>query len=402
MRTAAVAFVLSCLCAAVLTPVVRRLALKWGLVDQAWSSRKIHSHPVPRLGGIALILAFFAPLLGLLVFESAVGRIFYAEQRLAIGLFVGGSLIGLLGLYDDLRGTSAQKKLAIQFAVAGLVYAFGFRIDIVANPFGDPIALGFAGLPFTLLWIVGVINAMNLIDGLDGLAGGVALVAVATTFGIAFHRGEPSMILICAALSGAIIGFLFYNFNPASIFMGDTGSMFLGFILATGAIRTHQKSSTAVAVLVPTIALGLPILDALLAVSRRAMRGRPLFRADKEHIHHRLLATGLSHRQAVLVLYGLCIVFGGIAMVLAYSNGVQTAVLLTILAGLSFLFLRRIGFMRTARAGSLLAIRRRGLEQRFALELLGERLRFAVTPGDIWSAVRDASVALGATAVRLE
>lgn len=402
MQTAAAAFVLSCLCAAVLTPLVRLLALRWNLLDHLWSARKIHDRPVPRIGGIAIIAGFFAPLVALLVFETPVGSIFYAEHRLAAGLFAGGTLMGILGLYDDIRGARADVKLAIQLLVAGLVYWLGFRIDLLANPFGDPIALGPAGFPFTLLWIVGVVNAMNLIDGLDGLAGGVALVAVTTTFGIAAQRPEPLMMLICAALAGAILGFLVYNFNPASIFMGDTGSMFLGFILATSAIRANQKSSTAVAVLVPAIALGLPILDTFLAMSRRVLRGRRLFRGDREHIHHRLLAKGLSHRQAVLVLYGICVFFGGMAFVLAYSNGPQAAVLLTMLAGTSFLFLRRIGFMQQTRIETLRDVRRRGLELRGTMEALSERLRFAAAPGDIWGAIRDAADALGATAVRLE
>ena len=175
--------------------------------------------------------------------------------------------------------------------MAGLLYKLGFRIDAIANPFGEPIALGWASLPFTMFWIVGVINALNLIDGLDGLAGGVALVAVITTFLVSLQRGHPLMMLFSAALAGAIVGFLFYNFNPASIFMGDTGSMFLGFVLAATAIQTNQKASTAVAVLIPAIALGLPIMDTLLAIGRRAVRGRPLFQADKEHIHHRLIAA---------------------------------------------------------------------------------------------------------------
>ena len=188
-------------------------------------------------------------------------------------------------------------------------------------------------LPFTLLWIVGVINAMNLIDGLDGLAGGVALVAVATMFLVSMQRNQPLMVLFSASLGGAVLGFLFYNFNPASIFMGDTGSMFLGFVLATSSIRTNQKASTTVAVLIPIITLGLPILDTLLAMSRRAVRGRPLFRADKEHIHHRLLGLGLTHRQTVLALYGMCLVLGGLAVVLTYTNSALiTATLLSALA----------------------------------------------------------------------
>src|SRR6185295_14673932 len=288
MRTAGVAFLLSVICGGILTPIVRHLANRFGLFDHARSSRKIHGKPIPRLGGIAIVIAFYAPLVGLLLFQTGVGQLFFAEREHVIGLFAGGLSIAALGLYDDVRGANAWKKFIVQFAVAGLLYYLGFRIDVIANPLGSEIHLGWVSLPFTVFWIVGVINALNLIDGLDGLAGGVALVAVSTTFFISAQRGHPLMILVCAALAGSILGFLFYNFNPASIFMGDSGSMFLGFVLAASALRTGQKSSTAVAVLIPAIALGLPILDTLLAVSRRAVRGQPVFRADREHIHHRL------------------------------------------------------------------------------------------------------------------
>ena len=227
--------------------------------------------------------------------------------------------------------------------MAGLLFKLGFRFDVLANPFGEPINLGWANLPFTLLWIVGVINAMNLIDGLDGLAGGVALVAVITTFLVSLQRAHPLMMLFSSALAGSIVGFLFYNFNPASIFMGDTGSMFLGFVLATTAMQTNQKASTTVAVLIPCIALGLPIMDTLLAIGRRAIRGRPLFQADKEHIHHKLMDLGLSHRQAVLVLYGFCILLGAAALVLTYASSGQAALLLVVLMLVAFVFLRSLG-----------------------------------------------------------
>src|SRR6185436_8523244 len=196
MRTAAVAFILSMLCGTMLTPYIRRLAQRLGLLDHALSSRKIHGRPVPRLGGIAIVIAFYTPLVGLLLLQSGVGSMFLAERNHVIGLFVGGLLIALLGIYDDLRGAGAGRKFLIQFGVAGVMYGLGYRIDLLANPFGEAIQLGWVSLPFTMLWIVGVINAMNLIDGLDGLAGGVALVAVLTTFFISLQRGNPLMVLI--------------------------------------------------------------------------------------------------------------------------------------------------------------------------------------------------------------
>src|SRR5258708_8189392 len=208
MRTAGIAFLMSARCAAMLRRLGRGVGQRVGMLDHALWSRKIHGRPVPRLGGIAIVAGFYVPVVELFVFRSEVGRIFLAEKNQAVGLFVGGILIALLGVYDDLWGAGAKRKFAVQFTVAALLYYLGFRIDSLANPFGEPIALGWAGMPFTLLWMVGVVNAMNLIDGLDGLAGGVALVAVATTFLLAPQRRHPPMILFCAALGGSIVGFL--------------------------------------------------------------------------------------------------------------------------------------------------------------------------------------------------
>jgi UDP-GlcNAc:undecaprenyl-phosphate GlcNAc-1-phosphate transferase len=385
----------------VLTPVVRRLAHRYGVLDHALTSRKVHGRPIPRLGGIAIVLAFYAPLVALFFANSDVGHRFYADPRKALGLFVGGLAIAVLGIYDDLRGSGAAKKFAVQFAVAGFMYAMGFRVDLIANPFGAELQLGLLGLPFTMLWIAGVINAMNLIDGLDGLAGGVALIAVATTFAFSVTRGEPLMILFTATMAGAVLGFLFYNFNPASIFMGDTGSMFLGFVLATTAIQTSQKSSTAVAIVVPIIALGVPIADTLLAMLRRAARGAPMFSADRGHIHHRLLATGLSHRQTVLVLYGASIALGGVALVLSFSNSSQATYVLLALAAVGYLALRRLGFFSVAQVQRVLADRRKNLEIRKEIRRVGEALRSADSIEDIWVALRQAARAVGAAAVAL-
>ena len=400
MRTAAVAFILSMLCGTILTPIVRRLAHRFGLLDHALSPRKIHGRPVPRLGGIAIVIGFYAPLVGLLFFHSDVGSMFVADRSRAIGLFVGGIAIALLGLYDDLKGAGAVRKFVVQFLIAGFLYRLGFRIEALANPFGDPIALGWISLPFTLLWMVGVVNALNLIDGLDGLAGGVALVAVTITFLVSLQRGHPLMMLFSAALAGSIVGFLFYNFNPASIFMGDTGSMFLGFVLAATAVETNQKASTAVAVIIPTVALGLPIMDTLLAIGRRAWRGRPLFQADKEHIHHRLMERGLSHRQAVLVLYGFCVLLGLAALVLTYGNSSQAALLLVLLALAAVIFLRALGYFRLGVSGSVERKRNRAL--RAAVRPFTQRLRHAKDIEEIWTTMAEAILVFGAVGMTLQ
>jgi len=370
------------------------------MLDHAVGSRKIHGKAIPRLGGIGIVCGFYAPLTVLLLYETSLGEIFYANRQQAFALLGGGVAIALLGIYDDLRGATAVKKFAVQFAIAGTLYAAGFRIDQIATPFGQAIPLGPLAIPFTLLWIVGVINALNLIDGLDGLAGGVALFAIGTTFAITFMRGEPLMTLFMACLGGAVLGFLFYNFNPASIFMGDTGSMFLGFVLAAGSLRTSQKSSTAVAILVPIVALGLPIADTLAAMVRRALRGRPLFSADKEHIHHRLLALGFSQKQAVIVLYGVCTVLGGAALLLTFASSAQTAIVLGALALLGFFGLRRLGYLKVG-AGSLAVERRRNQELRRAARELGKELDDAGDGDAIWSTVKAFARSLDADTVAL-
>ncbi|MCG5053732.1 MAG: undecaprenyl/decaprenyl-phosphate alpha-N-acetylglucosaminyl 1-phosphate transferase [Myxococcales bacterium] len=388
MRSAGVAFLLSLVVAAFLTPVARGFALRFGWLDHARGSRKIHGKPIPRIGGVAIILGFLAPLIALAIYQTGTGKLFYQNELRAFGLMAAGVVIGLLGLYDDIKGANAKKKLSVQGTLAVALYLCGFKIQQLATPFGFTIDLGQFALPFTVFWIVGVINALNLIDGLDGLAGGVAFFAVGTTFVIAFMRGDALMMLFMACLGGAVLGFLFYNFNPASIFMGDTGSMFLGLVLAVGSIQTSQKSSTAVAILIPIIVLGLPIADTLMAMGRRAFRGRPIFSADKEHIHHRLLALGLSHRKAVLVLYSACVVLAAAALSLVYASSLQTVVILTFLGASFVVGMRSIGLFRIEHASQMGKKRQRNRRLRAAVRAAGERLSHAESPDDLWESVR--------------
>ncbi len=401
MRTAAVAFISAALFALLATPLVRDAALRLGLVDHGLTSRKVHGRPVPRLGGVAIVLAFFAPLVALHFVSSDVGRMFWATPVRAGALLAGGLVIAALGVYDDLRGSGARTKFAVQFGVAAFMYWAGYRIEQLSQPFGPPVQLGLLALPVTMLWIAGVINAMNLIDGLDGLAGGVALIAVATPFTLAAIQHQPLMLLFTAALGGAVLGFLRYNFNPATIFMGDTGSMFLGFVLAATSITTSQKSTAAVAVAAPLLALGIPISDTLLAMGRRALRGAPLFSADRGHIHHRLLDRGLTHRQAVLVIYGGGVLLGGAALLLSFANGPAAALVLLAVAILGFLALRALGFVDLAKAGAALESRRRNLELRAAVREAGEALRQARSTAELWLILRDTAPAFGAVGVGL-
>jgi len=317
MRLEIVVFALALFVAAALTPFLIALARRRGLVDRG-DARKVHKTPTPRIGGVAIVAGFFAPLLSLAFIPGHV-QTFFAQHHSVPTLFACAAAIACLGLYDDLHGASAKVKLVVEIVVAiAMVSVGGYRIEHLQIPFGGLQHVGMLAAPISVLWIVGIVNAMNLIDGLDGLAGGVALIVVVTNLVLGVVHGDMMTILLMTALAGGVIGFLFYNLNPAQIFMGDTGSLFLGFILAAVSLRTSHKSSTTWALLVPVVALGLPIADTLLAFIRRALRGQSPFRPDREHIHHKLLDIGLTHRQAVLALYGTCVCLASAALLLSF------------------------------------------------------------------------------------
>ncbi|RKH68001.1 MraY family glycosyltransferase [Corallococcus llansteffanensis] len=402
MITFFVAFLVSLVVALALTWVVRERALAWGWLDQANSSRKVHVRPIPRLGGIGIVGGFFAPLCALFLVDSGVGLQFRAQTALIVGLFVGGAIIAALGLYDDLRGAGAKLKFSVQLAVALGLYALGFRIEVLANPFGAELTLGLLSLPLTVLWVVGVINALNLIDGLDGLAGGVAFFGVGTHFLLALMRGDVLLCLLMIALAGAILGFLVFNFNPASIFMGDTGSMFLGFVLAAVSIKTSSKSGTAVALLVPVMALGLPIMDTLLAMVRRSLLGRPMFSADKEHIHHRLMSRLLlTHRTTVLVLYALCTLFMVTALGLHFANSMQSALLLCGMGVVIVVLMRKLGYLDMRHAGTVQQTRQRNQQLRTLVKAVTGAVREAGSLQEVWNAVRPLALGMGAASQEL-
>ena len=388
MFTYVVAFLSAFAVATSLTFFVRNRAIQFGWLDQATDSRKVHVHPIPRLGGIAIVAGFFAPLSALLIVNSGVGMNYRSNPSVIWGLFLGGLSIASLGLFDDLRGSNARIKFVVQTFVAIALYVLGFRIEALFNPFGGTFSLGPLALPLTVLWIVGVINAMNLIDGLDGLAGGVAFFGIATNLFLALGRSDQLMSLTMASLGGAVLGFLVFNFNPATIFMGDTGSMFLGFVLAATSIKTNQKSGTAVAMLVPIVSLGLPIMDTLLAMVRRTILGRPMFSADKEHIHHRLISRfAISHRQAVLLLYGLCCVFGFIALALSYANGAQSAFLLVGMGLVVVILMRKLGYLNFQQAKAAGQTRKKNLQLRSLVSEINFQIARAQDGQEVWSAM---------------
>jgi UDP-GlcNAc:undecaprenyl-phosphate GlcNAc-1-phosphate transferase len=399
--TAAVVFVLAIAAAAAFTPAVRDAAIRLGAYDQL-CSRKVHVRPVPRLGGIAMVAAFVAPVTGAALLDAWIGGLGLASEPMELAaMLLGGAAIAALGVYDDLRGASAKLKLTVQFAVAAGVYGAGFRIGVITHPFGEPIQLGILALPFTMIWIAGVVNAMNLIDGLDGLAGGVAFIAVATLFVVGGLRGDAVAVVVTAALGGAVLGFLLYNFNPASVFMGDSGSMFLGFMLALVGIQPdHAAPSGTVSLLVPILVLGVPIADTLLAMGRRAIRGVPVFSADRAHIHHRLLDRGLSQRQTVLVLYAISVLLG-VGAVLLVAGRPRALPFLAVVLAFGIVSLRGLGFFHLAKVRRALATRGRNLEMQAHVRRAGRAMRDARTREDLWIALRFGAWGLGASAVAL-
>ncbi|HEX3854028.1 MAG TPA: MraY family glycosyltransferase [Polyangiaceae bacterium] len=331
MKSYVVACLVALFLSVLVTPLVRRFALRIGAVSTP-GGRHVHGRTVPRLGGIALALAWAVPVIGLALRDPAVVTALHGRLIQVVAVVIGGAVICAVGAVDDARGMRSIYKLAAQALVACFAFGCGFQIQAVHLPLLGDLQMGVFALPVTVLWIVGVTNAVNLIDGLDGLAAGVSFFAAFTSFVIASLSGSVFVALTMAALMGALVGFLFFNFNPARIFMGDSGSYFLGFVLATTALAgggLQQKASTAVSLLVPVLALGVPIFDTLFSMFRRLLERRSIFSADRGHVHHRLLDLGLTHRRAVLFLYGVSslLAAGAIAVSLGRSWHVGLALL---------------------------------------------------------------------------
>jgi UDP-GlcNAc:undecaprenyl-phosphate/decaprenyl-phosphate GlcNAc-1-phosphate transferase len=323
------AFTAALLAGLFLTPTVRLIAMRLGAVDRH-NSRRVHAGAIPRLGGVALAAGCCFPLITLFPLDSfGGGTLSHATEQLT-GIIGGGLALCLVGAVDDVRGLRMAHKLILQIAVACFAYAHGFRIDAISLPFLGMLTMGAFALPITVLWIVGITNAVNLIDGLDGLAAGVCFFAALTGFVVAVLNGSPLVALVLASLMGVLLAFLFFNFNPARIFMGDSGSYFLGYVLATTSLTgaLQQKASTAVSLLVPVIALGLPIFDTLFSMFRRWLERRPIFSPDRGHIHHRLLDLGLTHRRAVILLYGVSVAFAACSIGVSLGRSWETGIAL--------------------------------------------------------------------------
>lgn len=316
-----------------MTPPVKDFAMNVGAMDVPKDGRRIHDHPIPRMGGISIFLGFVISLL-----------LFVNMSTQVMGLLVGAVIIAVMGAVDDIVSLSPWAKLAAQLLAAIVAVRCGLVFDVISNPsaFGEEttIDLGYLSVPLTILWIVGCTNAMNLIDGLDGLAVGVAAISSTSMLIVSLLVAEPVVSVILVALTGACLGFMPYNMNPAKIFMGDVGSQLLGFVLATASIMGLFKLHAVFTFFVPMLSLALPLTDTIFAFCRRISHGQSPFHADKGHFHHRLLAMGLSQRQAVAVLYSISATMGLLAIILA----ADTALLRFVCLGAIVLILGCIWF----------------------------------------------------------
>lgn len=298
-------FVCAFLLAFLSTPFVKKLAKKIGAIDIPKDKRRMHTDSVPLIGGLAIFLGFL------------VSTVFFAEIDIKIIAILSGALIMVvLGVFDDKYALGAKFKLMIQIIAAVIPVIAGVRIERIILPFlkSGGIEFGWLAYPITILWIVALTNAVNLIDGLDGLAAGVSAIASFSMFLIALMQGNYVIAVMSAALVGACCGFLPYNFSPASIFMGDTGSTFLGFVMASLSVLGLFKIHAIISFAVPFIAFGIPIFDTSFAIFRRIKEHRPIMSPDRGHLHHRLVDMGFSHKQAVLIIYAICIVLGAVAV----------------------------------------------------------------------------------------
>lgn len=328
-----VSLIVAMVAAILLTPLVKRLAFRIGAVD-APNYRKVHARIMPRLGGLAIFGAF---LIGIAVLRP--------DNQYMLAIILGATVIVITGVLDDMYEISAKAKMLGQLVAAGIIVFYGgIQIDFINLPFADEgtLAFGILSIPFTIIWIVGITNAINLIDGLDGLAAGVSTIALITLAAMAFIMGDVFVLAVAAILAASAFGFLFYNFHPAKIFMGDTGALFLGFMIAVLSLLGF-KSITLVSFIIPVIMLGVPISDTFFAIVRRLRMKKKWSDPDKSHLHHRLLDLGFSHRQTVLIIYGIAMLFGLFAIIFSMAKIWGAILLITVILVVIELFVEVIG-----------------------------------------------------------
>jgi UDP-GlcNAc:undecaprenyl-phosphate GlcNAc-1-phosphate transferase len=379
------------------TPVVRDISIKRGWVDKPdhgqVNARKLHRLPIPRLGGVAIFAGYAFSFVALLVSQFSGSRIL-DDQLIVVGKIAPAVLlIFFVGLVDDVFGLPAWQKLAGQLAAAGAAHAAGLSFQSIGG-YSLP---EWAVLPATIVWLVVVTNAINLIDGMDGLATGVSLFAALTMLTSALLVGNIPLAMATVPLAGALLGFLRYNFNPATIFLGDCGSLLIGFLLGCFGLIWSQKSATLLGVTAPLLALAIPLLDVALAIARRFLKRQSIFGADRGHIHHRLLDRGLSVRQAALLLYGVALLFAILSLVSSVTHDSYAGLILVLFCAVTWIGVQGLGYVELNMAGRLLiggGFRRLLLGQ-LALRSYQESIKKAAGPREAWEIVQETAREMG-------
>jgi len=337
-----VVFVGAVLTSFLLTRTVRNLANARGWAAAPPSPRHIHKDPIPRLGGVAIYLAFVFTAIAMIAIPGLPDQDRTISSRTILFLLGPATLVFLLGLYDDFRPLKPYVKFTVQAVAAIILYFGGF--GIFQLPIFGSVQLGWFALPLTILWVLWITNAFNLLDGVDGLAAGSALFSTLTVFVVSLIGGNFLASSLTLALAGAILGFLRFNFNPATIFLGDSGSLFIGFMLSALALAGAGKTPTIVAVAIPVVSFGLPVLETVLSVARRFLSGQPLFTADRGHIHHKLLERGFSQRQVVLILYTVSAILGMLSLFLLYPSGSLIGIVLFVIGAGVWVGVQQLGY----------------------------------------------------------
>lgn len=384
----------SMLLALAVTPAVIWLARRLKAVDRP-GVRTVHTRPVPRIGGVAIFLSAMALIAAALFLNNTIGDAFRNVKPRLITLFCSASFIFLIGLVDDLRGLPARFKFLAEFLAAGALCFAGVHISSIAVTEQWTLHFGLLSWPLTLLWIVGITNAVNLSDGLDGLAAGISAVACGVIAVFAIHGGNAVMAVLMLALLGSLSGFLFFNFNPARIFMGDCGSLFVGFVIASASVLCATKSATLVGLALPALALGIPIFDTLFSILRRFLERRSIFAPDRNHFHHRLVELGLKQRHVVLIIYGMTLLSAGLGMFMLVTRSAGTLIIFLSVLLLLLLVFRVAGSVQLRQTIAALQDKYRMANQRKQYQTGFEQaqlhFRTARTSEHWWAAICNAA-----------
>ncbi|MCK5850532.1 MAG: undecaprenyl/decaprenyl-phosphate alpha-N-acetylglucosaminyl 1-phosphate transferase [Kiritimatiellae bacterium] len=349
MTTILISFIISFLVAAGAVRVLIDVALRHGYVDVPDDYRKKHKRPIPWLGGPGVYIGFLAPIIGVLLFPqlTLVSGVFSECEICIYALLSGAALILLLGLLDDMFDLRPIWRILAEVFVACLMFALGIRIETIASPFGGSLALGIFALPVTVFWFVACMNAVNLLDGIDGLAAGTSVFVGLTLFLVSLFSHNVAGMFLAISFSGATLGFLVFNFPPASIFLGNSGSMLLGFLIASlSLVGATMKAGAAITLFVPVVALGLPVMDTFLAIVRRWYHKLPISSPDRGHIHHVLVSMGYSPRKAVTLLYGISILLAGAALALTIRRNEVIILVIASLVIMASIFARLFSSVR--------------------------------------------------------